>query len=106
MSNIIMTQYKDDYLLIFGGGKNVGTLDSGLKIDIYKIYQAQNQVINGPGLYPRDSVDILELKEYEMDSVTPGVCLNWKKSDADRTEFLIFSDFEDKLWTCAVTMIS
>ena len=101
-----MTQYKDDYLLIFGGGKNVGTLYSGLKIDIYKIYQAQNQVINGPGLYPRDSVDILELKEYEMDSVTSGVCLNWKKSDADRTEFLIFSDFEDKLWTCAVTMIS
>ncbi len=32
VSNIIMTQYKEDYLLIFGGGKNVGTLDSGLKI--------------------------------------------------------------------------
>ncbi len=40
-SNIIMTQFKKDYLLIFGGGKNVGTIDSGLKINFAKAYENQ-----------------------------------------------------------------
>lgn len=39
MQNIVMTQYKEDSLLIFGGGKEIGTIDYGLKINFKQAFQ-------------------------------------------------------------------
>ncbi len=52
-----------------------------------------------------DTVDLLDMKEYAMDTITPGVIFDWHNSDDKRGEFLIFSDLDDKLWKGAFTMI-
>ena len=101
-----MTQFKEDYLLIFGGGKNVGTLDSGLKIKFAKAYENQKRAPSNEE-FKSDADDVVELevKEYEIPTITPGVIFDWHNSDNSRENFLIFSDLEDKLWTGAFTMI-
>ncbi len=45
------------------------------------------------------------MKEYFIDTITPGVIFDWHNSTDKKEAFLVFSDLEDKLWRGAFTMI-